>query len=233
MISICIPTYESKGKGVFFLSELIDTINNQTYKNFEIIISDHSLDDEIKNYVEKLSTDTKIIYHRNTEKRGNSSCNMNKGLELATGDFIKIMHIDDKFYNERALEIINDSINNSETEVYWGGVGFNHLFDEENKIDKFMTPSIVHNSSIGVYFMNGCPSVSFFKNNLGIQFDENLIIINDLDLHYRLMNEYGKPLIISETLVTIRMHPNQVTNLLDEYTIKEMNEINYFKNKIK
>jgi len=233
MISIVIPTYESKGKGVLFLSELMDTIDNQTYRNFEIIISDHSLDDEIKNYVENLSTDTTIIYHRNTEKRGNSSCNMNSGIKLATGDYIKIMHIDDKFYNQRSLEIINDSINNSETEVYWGGVGFNHLFDEENRIDNFMIPNIIHNPLIDVHFMNGCPSVSFFKNNLGIQFDENLIIINDLDLHYRLMKEYGNPLIISDTLVTVRMHPNQVTNLLDEYTIKEKNEINYFKNKIK
>ena len=54
MISIVIPTYESKGKGVLFLSELMDTIDNQTYRNFEIIISDHSFDDEIKNYVENL-----------------------------------------------------------------------------------------------------------------------------------------------------------------------------------
>ena len=233
MISIIIPTYESNGRGIFFLSELLETINNQTYEDFEVIISDHSKNDEIKNYIENLSLNKKIIYHKNTKNRGNSSCNMNNGIKLASGDFIKIMHMDDKFYDEKSLEIINDSIINSEKEVYWGGVGFNHLFDEENKLDKVMVPSIIFNPSIEEHSMNGCPSVSFFKNHEGIIFDENLIIINDFDLHYRLNKQYGDPLIIPNTLVTIRIHSNQVTNLLDEYTIKEKNEINYFKNKIK
>jgi glycosyltransferase involved in cell wall biosynthesis len=233
MISIVIPTYESNGKGVILLSELLESIYKQTYKDYEVIISDHSIDDDIKNYIENWFGKMSISYHRNESKKGNSSCNMNNGIKFASGHFIKIMHMDDKFCDENALQIINDAITNSEKEVYWGAVGFNHFFELENKIDKFMVPNIIFNPTIGESSMNGCPSVSFFKNHMDTYFDENLIIINDFDLYYRLLKEYSNPLIISDTLVTVRMHSNQVTNLLDDYTIKEKNEINYFKNKIK
>ena len=48
-ISICIPTYEFKGDGVKYLSELLDSLRKQTFKNFDIVVSDHSLDDKIIN----------------------------------------------------------------------------------------------------------------------------------------------------------------------------------------
>ena len=47
-ISICIPTWEQYGKGVNFLKNNFDRILTQTYKNFNVIISDHSKNDEIK-----------------------------------------------------------------------------------------------------------------------------------------------------------------------------------------
>jgi hypothetical protein len=48
-ISICVPTWEQFGKGKFFLEKLFTTVYEQSYKNFQVVISDHSLDDEIEN----------------------------------------------------------------------------------------------------------------------------------------------------------------------------------------
>ena len=42
IISVCIPSYEAKGKGVSFLKKNIEGILKQTYQNFEIVISDHA-----------------------------------------------------------------------------------------------------------------------------------------------------------------------------------------------
>ena len=56
-VSICIPTYEANGLGVKLLKTLIDSIIIQTYPNIEIIISDHSINDEIKKYTELLNLD--------------------------------------------------------------------------------------------------------------------------------------------------------------------------------
>jgi glycosyltransferase involved in cell wall biosynthesis len=49
-ISICIPTYEFKGDGVKYLSELFDTLRVQTFQDFNIVVSDHSVDDEIHDF---------------------------------------------------------------------------------------------------------------------------------------------------------------------------------------
>ena len=37
-ISVCIPTYEFKGEGVKFLSELFDSLKKQTFQDFDIVI---------------------------------------------------------------------------------------------------------------------------------------------------------------------------------------------------
>ena len=47
LVSICIPTYEMKGKGVEYLFHSFNILHNQSYKNFEVIISDNSKNDEI------------------------------------------------------------------------------------------------------------------------------------------------------------------------------------------
>ena len=47
-ISICIPTYEYKGRK-WSLAELFDSIERQTFRDFDIVISDHSKDDLILN----------------------------------------------------------------------------------------------------------------------------------------------------------------------------------------
>ena len=54
-ISICIPTYEYKGRGVEFLAELFDSIERQTFTDFDVVISDHSKDDVIQTVVSSLS----------------------------------------------------------------------------------------------------------------------------------------------------------------------------------
>ena len=49
MISIAIPAYGMSGLGSKFLSEMFETINNQTYRDVEIVVSDHSQDNDILN----------------------------------------------------------------------------------------------------------------------------------------------------------------------------------------
>ena len=41
-VSICIPCYEMKGNGVAYLNDLMNSITAQTFKDYEIIITDHS-----------------------------------------------------------------------------------------------------------------------------------------------------------------------------------------------
>ena len=223
--SIVIPTYEYSGLATKLLDKLLESINQQTFNNYEIIIVDHSLDNVIENYLESYPN-LEIRYIKNNIGRGNSSINMNVGIKNSLGEFIKIMHMDDWFCNPKTLELINDAINKN-SQKKWGGVGFNHFYENLQTTNRLILPYIDPN----IRTLIGCPSVSFFindKESLNL-FDENLIIINDSDMHIRLGKKYGEPIFINEYCVTVRMSDNQVSNLVSHK--KHTNEINYYKTK--
>jgi glycosyltransferase involved in cell wall biosynthesis len=196
MISVVIPAYEAKGKFRLLLTELFESLVRQIYRDFEIIVSDHSESTEVKEFCD--SSPLEIRHFFCERDRGNASVNMNYGISKAEGDFIKIMHMDDFFKREDSLQLMANSL--QKTGKKWGGFGFDHLRD--NELYNVLVPSIKN--------AFGCPSVSFFAREDNY-FDERLIIINDHDMHHRLYSKYGEPLVIEDICVTIRMHSDQVS----------------------
>ena len=95
LISIGIPTYEMSGYGVYYLNELLNSINIQTFNDFEVIISDHSIDSKIKNFIKSSNFNFKINYFENQIMRGNPSSNINKIIEESKGEYIKFIFQDD------------------------------------------------------------------------------------------------------------------------------------------
>jgi hypothetical protein len=64
IISITIPTYEMKGYGHIFLEKSFDILTNQTFKDFNVIISDHSKNNLIEDLCTKYKNKLKINYYR-------------------------------------------------------------------------------------------------------------------------------------------------------------------------
>ncbi|MDQ5984045.1 MAG: hypothetical protein RUMPE_01076 [Eubacteriales bacterium SKADARSKE-1] len=92
--SILTPLYNTPEQ---FLIDMISSVRNQTYKNFELCLADAS--DENHKYVEKIckdfaATDDRIKYKKLSENKGISE-NTNECLSLSTGDFISILDHDD------------------------------------------------------------------------------------------------------------------------------------------
>lgn len=223
--SIVIPTYEYKGLAPLLLDKLFESILEQTFTDFEVVVSDHSQNNIVFDHIQKFSK-LDIKYIKNDLGLGNSSVNMNVGIRNSSGNYIKIMHMDDWFCNPKTLELINNSIDNY-PDKKWGGVGFNHFYEETQSVGRPILPYIDSN----IRTLIGCPSVSFFindKENLNL-YDENLIIINDSDMHIRLGKKYGEPIFINEYCVTVRMSVNQVSNQVSHE--KHINEINYYQTK--
>ncbi len=52
-VSVAVPTFEYYGRGVEVLDDMFRTISTQTLKEVEVVISDHSVNDDIQNYCEK------------------------------------------------------------------------------------------------------------------------------------------------------------------------------------
>lgn len=78
-----------------FLPRCLDSIMNQTYKNFELIcVDDNSSDNSLSILEEYAKSNSNIKIIKNELNRGQSFCK-NKALECATGDYISFVDSDD------------------------------------------------------------------------------------------------------------------------------------------
>ena len=116
-ISIAIPAYEMKGYGNQYLKELFLSIQKQTYKNIEVIVSDHSKNNDILELCSSYSNDLPITYVRNFYDYGNGPANTNVAIQHCTGDIIKVMFSDDLFTDSFSLEKIRQRF--VDTDASW------------------------------------------------------------------------------------------------------------------
>ena len=98
-ISICIPAY----KHVHYLKRLLDSITTQTFKDFDVIITDDSPDGEVENLIVGYQGLLNILYSKNNPVCGSPE-NWNQAIRSAGGEWIKLMHDDDWFTNSSSLE---------------------------------------------------------------------------------------------------------------------------------
>jgi len=203
-ISICIPTYEFKGAGVRFLAELFSSLEKQTFQDFDIVISDHSRNDEIKNYCQ--STDFDILYVSNPNGRGYQSTNTNCALEHAEGRILKLIYQDDLFVDEQALEKIK---NRFDLGCKWLFHGFTHTTDgvetHRDCVPRWCDLMLEGRNLLG------SPSCIAFLNESKMYMDENIKLLIDTELYHRMRMKHGMPEIISDILIANREHDDRVS----------------------
>src|SRR5687768_7063529 len=99
-ISVCVPAY----KHAQYLERLFDSLVSQTFRDFEVVVTDDSPDTSVINLVERFSAKLNINYHKNTRALGTPE-NWNQAMKLATGEWVKLMHDDDWFDSDDSLRI--------------------------------------------------------------------------------------------------------------------------------
>ena len=103
MVSICIPTYEMKGKGVEHLKQLLDSLCNQTYRRFEVVISDDSKDDVIRDFLAGADYKLDIHYLKHDSDKKSASANINHAIRHAKYPIIKPIFQDDWIINDKMV----------------------------------------------------------------------------------------------------------------------------------
>ncbi|MES2568258.1 MAG: glycosyltransferase [Bacteroidota bacterium] len=91
-ISVCIPVFN----GEKYIEEAINSVLNQTFKDFELIIVDNKSTDSTVSIIKKY-TDQRITLIQNDSNIGLIP-NWNKSMEHAKGEYIKILPADDYIY---------------------------------------------------------------------------------------------------------------------------------------
>ena len=222
-ISIAIPTWEVNGRGSEYLNDLLRTIEIQTFKDFEVCISDHSVDNELLKELKQFEDKFKIVYSKNESDRGNGPANTNKAIELCSGDIIKVMFQDDFFYDDEALEKIHSEFEQSDS--MWLVNGCNHTKDDGHNFYWEMYPKWNDKIIEGVNSISS-PSVLSMRKECfeKVRFDEKLVMMMDCDCYYNLKTNFGDPIYLEDILISNRVHGNQISST---YNKNIQDEINY------
>lgn len=219
-ISVAIPTYTKGLTEVNYLRECFNTISKQSFKNYEVIVSDnssHSLVYEL--YEEYIQYFPSISYFKNLEHIG-MSANSNFAMQKCKGEYIKILHCDDLLYSTDALKIIVDNLDT--TDSYWLVNGFNHTTDGLNffdpRVPRYPKHLLIGNNLIG------CPTNITIKKSGLEYYDENIHMGMDVEWYHRIRMKYGMPLILENILTTSRITNNNTTSKINLDILVETEE---------
>ena len=227
-ISICIPTYEMGGYGVEYLNHSLNILSKQTYQDFEIVISDQSENNDIKDLCEKwkLRLNIKHVFYREGLRK--SSSNINNASKYASGDIIRILFQDDFLYDNQSLE--TELVHFLGNYNHWMITACCHSNDSINFYNPFY-PKYHDNIHYGENTISS-PSVLMIKKESFLEFDENLFWLMDVEYYKRLYDKFGLPSICNYITVVNREHPNSVSNTLVTEQVKQY-ELNYIKQQYK
>jgi glycosyltransferase involved in cell wall biosynthesis len=198
MISIAIPCYEMGGRGSEFLEYNFIQINKQTYTDFEVVITDHSVDDELKKLCNAWDGQFKINYTRISENRGSASYNTNQAIRNSQGSIIKILYQDDYLYDEHALQL---TVDNFHDRYEWLISDYIHTRDRKEYYRPFKP--FLH-ERIHLKNLIGAPSCLTLRNRNVLYFDENLRWAFDCEYYKRLYLNFGMPAYLS-TFTTVNV----------------------------
>lgn len=183
-VSIITITYNSEST----LIDTIDSVLNQTYKDIEYIIVDGKSTDStvsiIHSYKEKIS---KFI----SEKDNGLYDALNKGIAMATGDIIGVLHSDDFYTNHQVIEKVVQTFKLNQADAVYADLFY---------VDKTNVGKILRKWKSGNYkhgmFVNGWmpPHPTFFVRRHCYEkygsFNLDLVSAADYELMLRFVHKH-------------------------------------------
>lgn len=214
-ISVCIPAYEQQGMSGQYLRQSLDMLVMQTFKNFEVVITDDSSDNVVEELCHEYSDRLKIRYFKNKQRLGLSP-NTNKVISKAKGELIKVLFMDDYLYHKDALADIVEAFRGQ-----WMVTACEHTADGVTYLRPFV-PYYNHQIHTGINTISS-PSVLTIRNEGHLEFNENLIWLMDCEYYKRCYEKFGAPTILNSVNVVNRLSKFQTTNtLLEEVKRQEV-----------
>lgn len=156
-ISIITIVYNRKE----FILDAIKSVQNQSWPNIEHIIIDGGSNDGTINLIQDSSyPNIKFI----SEKDNGIYDALNKGLKIASGDIVGIMHSDDFYASDNILSIVAKAFINYEIDAVYGDLDYISRF-KPFKVVRRWRSSLFHSSKLSLGWMPPHPTL-FIKRNL-------------------------------------------------------------------
>ena len=216
LISIVIPVYNAEK----YLEQCLNSIKNQTYKNFEVIlVNDGSIDHSESICMDFVKVDTRFKYF--TKVNGGASSARNFGLDNVTGNYITFIDADD-WVDENHLEVLINNIKDNNSDMAVSSI---KKFDNSNNFyfrvysneEKYL---LNYNKFNRVEFLVILPKLipannsykvavsKLFKKELvtDVRFDESIVYGEDLEFFFKIYNNINSISYIDEVTYVYRLH---------------------------
>lgn len=226
LVSICIPSYNSAE----FVKQTIETVLAQTYGNIEVIVVDDVSKDNTAEIVKSFNS-SKIKLEVNSKNLGVVE-NWNKSIDLASGEYIKIMGADDLLAPTCIEEQINAFLDTKENITLVSS--YKYVINHKNKqiiYKKGFSQTIVDGreaimrSALDGSNMIGEPVAGLFRKADFLKVGKYRpcpIYMIDMDLWSRILT-LGKLYVIPKPLYSFRISPTSLSSVMRSSQIAEFN----------
>lgn len=203
-VSVVIPTYNRSKK----LKRAVNSVLDQTYPYFEVIVVDDRSTDDTKEVVKKFK-DERIKYHRNESNLGGGE-SRNVGIELSKNEYIAFLDDDDEWFPsklEKQVKVL-EKADWSYCGVYTGLVKIKNgipvskklSYKEGDLFKELLWENIIGSTSVVLLKRDSIKDVGGFK--------EDLPASQELDLFLKLSKKY-KFKAVPEPLVRYYIHGDE------------------------
>lgn len=207
-ISVVMTIYNAEK----YLSETIESILNQSFKDFELIaVNDKSTDNSLKIIKSYMKKDKRIVLINNKRNFGPTT-SLNIGLKIAEGKYIAISDHDDISLPNRLLEEYIFLEKNKD--IFLVGAGAININEKGDKLSTFHP--ITNTKKIkDILPKNPCfyhPTI-MFRNEKGVKYRDKIYYAHDRDFYLNLLSRGKKITNIPNILVKYRIHSKQLSAL--------------------
>ena len=223
-VSFCIPTHDGNARCQNYLFDIFHALSQQINKDFNVWISDHSKSDKILTACKEYADLFEINYVRNPNNLGNISANTNHSLRNADGEILKVLFSDDFILTNNLVVELDKGFTD---DVKWAVTGYAHTLDDGQTHYNPKVPFYNEKLLEGVNTLSS-PSILALKKGIDMYFDEDLTMLMDCDMYYRLYKYHGDPVILKDYHISNREHKTQTQRTYEHLLPKE---IEYLKQK--
>ena len=218
-ISIIMSVYNG-GK---YLRESIDSILNQTFNNFELILVDDKSTDNTKQIIETYK-DRRIKVIENNKNIGLTK-SLNKAIKQSKGKYIARMDADDISHQDRLKEQYNFMEKSPDISIAGSFMNIINESGEIISINKIYTSFKV--IKFVLLFKNCILHSSIIARSKDLKkigfYNEKYKYTQDLDLYSRAINKNLKIAIIPKVLVSSRIHKETISKRPESNKLQKIN----------
>lgn len=208
MISVILSAYNAEK----YISKSIESVLNQTYKDFEFLIVEDKSTDRTLEIIEKYAQkDNRIRLIKKEQNNGFQGYveNLNRMINEAKGEFIAKFDADDIWVENKLETQLKDMKENPD--IFLLSANAYEIDEKDNRTGEVIRPSVPEETAKMILTDNPFCHPSIFFRNQGYLYREKMYYTEEYDLYLRMFSDGKKLIHRSDLLFFYRILPDSLS----------------------